>query len=292
MLGRGFSLEATRPTAADIDAVAATVGREQPLYLSAVPAQSFAQQADLAAQVRRVGLEPVPHLPARRFASVAELSDVLARLRGEADVRRVLVIAGDGDAAGPFADALALIRSGALQKSGIEEIGVSGYPEPHPRIPAPKIDAALRDKIAAAADAGLRLHIVSQFSFDPAAITAWLRRLRADGVTAPVKVGMAGPAGLTALLRYAKRCGVGASLRGLMSGAAAGLVGGLTGQVGPDRIIDALADAEDLGDIEPHYFSFSGVVETARYAHAKAAELSAGQAARRADKSHAMTGSN
>ena len=106
------------------------------------------------------------------------------------------------------------------------------------------------------------VHIVSQFSFSPERILAWLKQLRACGITRPVKVGMAGPTSMPALLRYAKRCGVNASLRGLMSGAAAGLIG----NVGPDRIVETLALAGDLGDAAPHYFSFGGAVETARYA--------------------------
>jgi len=77
-----------------------------------------------------------------------------------------------------------------------------------------------------------------------------------------VKVGMAGPTSLTALMRYAKRCGVNASLRGLASGAASGLLG----NVGPDRILAGLATAGDIGEANPHYFSFGGVLQTARYA--------------------------
>jgi methylenetetrahydrofolate reductase (NADPH) len=65
-----------------------------------------------------------------------------------------------------------------------------------------------------------------------------------------------------ALLRYAKRCGVAASLRGLASGVASGLIG----HVGPDRIIEILSAADGLGDVAPHYFSFGGALETARYA--------------------------
>jgi methylenetetrahydrofolate reductase (NADPH) len=78
----------------------------------------------------------------------------------------------------------------------------------------------------------------------------------------PVKVGMVGPTSLTALLRYAKRCGVNASLRGLASGAGAGLIG----NVGPDAILAALAAASGIGEVSPHYFSFGGVLQTARYA--------------------------
>ena len=98
-------------------------------------------------------------------------------------------------------------------------------------------------------------------------IIAWLKQLRAGGITNQVKIGLAGPTSVPALIRYAKRCGVNASLRGLMSGAASALIG----NVGPDRIIDALAAAQgELGDVQPHYFSFGGLVATARYAQEKA----------------------
>jgi methylenetetrahydrofolate reductase (NADPH) len=158
---------------------------------------------------------------------------------------------------------------------GIEEIGIATYPEGHPRISPSRLESALDEKLAAATAQGLRVHLVSQFSFSPERILAWLKQLRACGIAQPVKVGMAGPTSVTALLRYAKRCGVTASLRGLMSGAASSLIG----HVGPDRIIDALAAATDLGDIAPHYFSFGGAVETARYAcEASAGRHGAGRA--------------
>jgi methylenetetrahydrofolate reductase (NADPH) len=86
---------------------------------------------------------------------------------------------------------------------------------------------------------------------------------------------MAGPTSVPALLRYAKRCGVAASLRGLVSGVASGLVG----HVGPERIVEMLSAAGDLGDAAPHYFSFGGTLETARYAcEAAAGRHGAGRA--------------
>jgi methylenetetrahydrofolate reductase (NADPH) len=232
-----------------------------------VPGQEMAQHAAVAALARRNGLEPVPHLAARRIVSETALRDFLSRARNTADVRRVLVVAGDVEPQGPFTDALTLIRSGLLRQFGITEIGVAGYPEGHPKIAADRLAAALRDKIAEAEKSGLNLHIVSQFSFAPQEIVAWLKALRAQGIMLPVKVGMAGPTKITALLRYARRCGVGASLTGLMSGAAIGLLGNL----GPDKIIDALY-AADLADVQAHYFSFGGVIDTARYAVAKSKE--------------------
>lgn len=268
MFARDFSIEATRPTFAELAELAGILGNTAPIYLSSVPAQSYVELAEIAARVRSLGLEPIAHLSARRLASADDLKEFLKRVRGQADMRRLLVIAGDnGEAAGPFKDALAVITSGILREAGIEEIGIAGYPEGHSHIPAQAIEAALAAKIAATKSADLRLHIVSQFSFQPQAILDWLKRLRAGGVDVPVKVGMAGPTSLPALLRYAKRCGVRSSVQGLMSGAASALVGQLgSGAVGPDRIVETLRAAAGLGDIAPHYFSFGGVVKTARYA--------------------------
>jgi len=272
---RRFSLEATRPNAAEVAALAEIVPRGTLLYLTAVPTQSARELVTAAAALRKAGIEPVAHIAVRRLSSAAALQELLAALRGEADMRQLLVIGGDVDAPGAFADALAVIQKGRLREIGIEEIGIGGYPEPHPRIPAGRLEAALDEKIAAATAHGLRVHIVSQFSFSPERIVAWLKQLRACGIGKPVKIGMAGPTNVAALLRFARRCGVAASLRGLASGFA----GGLVGQVGPDRIVETLSAVSNLGDIAPHYFSFGGTLESAHYAcEAAAGRPEAGRA--------------
>src|SRR5690348_3913306 len=277
---RRFSLEATRPNAAEIAALADIVPRGTFLYLTAVPTQSARELVTAATGLRKAGIEPVAHIAARRLASAAALQELLAALRGEADMRRMLVIGGDVDTPGAFADALAVIQKGRLREAGIEEIGIGSYPEPHPRIPAGRLEAALDEKIAAATAHGLRVHIVSQFSFSPERILAWLKQLRACGVGKPVRIGMAGPTNVAALLRFARRCGVAASLRGLASG----IAGGLVGQVGPDRIVETLSAVSNLGDIAPHYFSFGGTLETARYAcEAAAGRPEAGRAIARSN---------
>ena len=162
------------------------------------------------------GFEPVPHLAVRAFADVTEIDRFLARLAAEAGVRQVLVIAGDRDPpAGSLRGALDVIDSGLLQRHGIREVGIAGYPEGHPRIPGHELDRALADKIAAAETTGLALHIVTQFCFDADAIIGWIRRLRDFGHDTPVRIGLAGPTSLPTLMRYAGRCGVAASLQGL-----------------------------------------------------------------------------
>jgi methylenetetrahydrofolate reductase (NADPH) len=266
-IAQRFSIETTRPKLGEIDAVAAAVAKGTELYITAVPTQTEDELVAAAANARRAGLEPVVHVAARRLASVAMLQERLARLRGEADVRRLLVIGGDIDPIGPFADALAVIQKGRLREAGIEQVGIGAYPEGHPTIPLERLSASLDEKIAAAVAQGLQVRLVSQFSFSPDEIVAWLRKLRAKGIVQPVSVGMVGPTSVPALIRFAKRCGVATSLKGLMSGAASALLG----NVGPDRIVEALdAAQETVGDVQPHYFTFGNLVATAEYGTAMA----------------------
>jgi methylenetetrahydrofolate reductase (NADPH) len=269
---RGFSLEATRPTDDDVDALAAIAPAGTRVYLSAVPTRPPDEAIIAAALLRKAGFEPVPHLAVRNFASAHALDEFLARARGEAGVRRLLVIAGDRDQpAGAFRSAIEVIDGGALQRHGIMEIGIAGYPDGHPRISQQDLDRALADKITAAETTGIAVHIVTQFCFDAGAILKWIGRLRAFGVEHPVRVGLAGPTNLATLLRYARRCGVRASAQGLAR--QAGLVRQLFALSAPDALVRALSEARaerHLGEIAPHFFSFGGLARTARWAQAVA----------------------
>lgn len=271
-VARRFSIETTRPKPAEIEAVAQRVPAGTEIYITAVPTQTEDELVAAAHNVRRAGLEPVVHVAARRLPSLEMLTECLSRLNGEADVRRLLVIGGDVEPVGPFADALAVIQKGRLREAGIERIGIGAYPEGHPQIPAERLEASLDEKIAAAAAQGLDVYLASQFSFSPERIVAWLKQLRACGISRPVSIGMVGPTSVPSLIRFAKRCGVSTSLRGLMSGAATALIG----NVGPDRIIEALDDAQSaIADVKPHYFTFGNLVATAEYASAMARKADA-----------------
>ncbi len=267
----GYSIEATRPKADDITALGGIMPAGRSVYISSVPTQAADETVAHAARLRRSGFEPVPHLAVRRFASASEIDHFLSRLAAEAGVRQVLVIAGDRDPpAGSLRSALDVIDSGLLQRHGIREVGIAGYPEGHPRIPGHELDRALADKIAAAETTGLRLHIVTQFGFDAAAIANWIRRLRDFGYDTPVRIGLAGPTSLPTLMRYASRCGVAASLQGLARHA--GMMRHLFAMSAPDAIVRALAaERGRLGDVRVHFFSFGGLLQTARWA--SAAEL-------------------
>ena len=55
--------------------------------------------------------------------------------------------------------------------------------------------------------------MATQFCFEAAPVIAWVDRLRAEGVNLPVHIGVAGPAKLQTLIKFAIACGVGPSLR-------------------------------------------------------------------------------
>ncbi|MBW7950043.1 MAG: methylenetetrahydrofolate reductase [Pseudorhodoplanes sp.] len=269
----GYSLEATRPKAADIAALKNAAAPGTAVYLSAIPTRAPEEVLDQAVAVRTAGFEPVPHLAARNFASATQLSALLEKFAAQAGVVRVLVIAGDRDrAAGPYAGALELIESGLLARHGIRTIGIAGHPEGHPLLAPETLDRMLAAKIDAAEQSGLSVEIVTQFCFDAAAIVRWIDRVRDLGIEHRVRVGMAGPTSLTTLLRYAARCGVKASAAG--AARQAGLMKNLFTVSAPDPIVRALAQTREerrLGDVSGHFFSFGGVDATARWVAAAAA---------------------
>lgn len=224
---------------------------------------------DIVAACRRLaraGFVPVPHLAARRLLSFTQASDFLRRACAEAAVGSVLVIAGDLDRpAGPFRDSLDLLASGVIERHGIGHILAAGYPEGHPRIGAAALDDAVAKKLALARERGLDLTLVTQFGFDPAPIRRWLADLPARGLTCPVRIGVAGPASLATLAKFAVRCGVGASLRALARRQAA--FARVLAEATPDALLTALF-AEPLPGAPlagVHVFTFGGVRQTAAW---------------------------
>ena len=158
----------------------------------------------------------IPHIVARNIPSHAVLDDMLARLAGEAGVDRAHVVGGDRDnPAGEFDSALQLLETGLFAKYGINRIALACYPEGHPRISDEVLEQARIDKMRAAAEQGLQVWMVSQFAFEAPPIIALARRMRAQGIDVPYRVGIAGPASHATLLKYAMLCGVGTSLRAL-----------------------------------------------------------------------------
>ncbi len=218
------------------------------------------------ARLRRGGFNPVPHIAVRRLASFTQASDFLQRAVGEAQIRAALVIGGDPDyPVGPFPDSADLLGSGLIEGYGLREVAFAGYPEGHPRIAARVLDETLRAKVASARRRGLDASLVTQFGFDAAPILRWIEALRAQDIICPVRVGIAGPATVATLAKFAVRCGIGGSLRALARGHTA--FARILAEAGPDALVDALVDGEDRDfPIDGlHVFTFGGVRRTAAW---------------------------
>jgi methylenetetrahydrofolate reductase (NADPH) len=218
------------------------------------------------ARLRRAGFNPVPHVAVRRLASFTQANDFLQRAAAEADVQGALIIGGDPDQpVGPFPDAYDLLASGLVERHGLREVAFAGYPEGHPRIATRALDIALRAKVALAQRQGLVVSLVTQFGFEATPILRWIAALRDQDILCPVRVGIAGPASVATLAKFAVRCGIGASLRALARGHTA--FARILAEAGPDALIGALVAQEDPGwPIDHlHVFTFGGIRRTAEW---------------------------
>jgi methylenetetrahydrofolate reductase (NADPH) len=242
------------------------------MYVSHIPGQAWAQTVSTSVAVRAAGLEPVPHVPVRELTDEATLRSLLEQLVAQARVTRLLLIAGDrAEPRGPFAETLDVLGSGLFAQAGIRQVTVAGHPEGHPRIAAPELRRAERAKLAWAATAAAELTFLSQFSFDAAPFLGWMRALRAQGVRARIVAGLAGPAHLSTLFKYALRCGVGPSLRAL--GARPASLVGLVGERGPESVVRAIARIAGVAAMEPvgiHLYSFGGLTRSCAWIEAVA----------------------
>jgi len=262
---RDYSVELVPSDARLIEAAIERVPHRTVVSLTWIPGSDPMNMIAPAAKLRRAGLIVMPHIGARHLRTGRQLDELAERLVGEAGVDRVLIIGGDRTSpAGPFDSTLAVMRTGAFQRVGIFQMATAGFPEGNPNIRARVLDEALAAKIELARQEGLRLSIVTQFCFSAEAIVHWLRQLRARAIDVPVRIGLAGPAGIVTLLRYAVRCGVGNSIRVLSENPsfAKALV-----DRGPEPIIRDIITAleEDrarLGIAGLHFYLFGGLGRT------------------------------
>jgi len=269
------SLEMGAHRPQDAREIAALLPAGTPVYVNHLPRHRLLETLPTLVAVREAGLEPVPHIAARRIADRGELRAFLHGAVREASVRKALVLGGDEAAArGPFADGTALVREGGLADAGLREIGLPGYPEGHPRIPRAVLEAAFAEKLALAARQLLGAYVVTQFSFAPARVVEFCAELARTAPAVPVYVGLAGPTNPVQLLRFAQRCGVSASLRAL---SAQGLDAvRLVTHTDPGDQLVALArycaSRAACNVVGVHLFTFGGVAASARWMNRYLAE--------------------
>ena len=224
-----------------------------------------------ACAVRVAGFEPLPHLAAREVAGVAACERLLRRLHEEAGVTQIFIVGGDGaQVAGGFGSSLELLAAVAPRRSGIARVGFAAYPEGRPGVSRTVADSELDTKMAVAMDGGLDPFVITQFTFSAEPVVAWLRGFRRRGNDGLVRIGLAGPAGLQALLRYARICGVAmAAPRVLGRGATPVLQS--PGETSAEPVLRGLAASgvfENAAPLAVHVFPLGGLERAARWSAA------------------------
>ncbi|GAA0927507.1 methylenetetrahydrofolate reductase [Pseudonocardia zijingensis] len=269
----GFSIEMTARDVAGLDEAATLLPLGTRVNIAYLAGETAEQRVDAARAVRVRGFTPVPHVAARRMHSPAELAEFLVALHQVGATDELFVVGGDpATPAGPFADSLSVLRSGLLQEAGVRRVGVAGYPEGHPDIPAATLDAALRAKVAVLAEQGLEPAVITQFGFDVHPVLDWIEALRSQGITAPVRVGVPGPVGIRRLLAYARRFGVATSAS--VTRKYGFSLANLLGTAGPDAFVTALGDGLAPGvhgEVRTHFYTFGGLPATSAWVRGFAA---------------------
>lgn len=275
----GYSLEASTKAIPALAAVAPRIAPGSTVFIPYLPGEDNGARLGAAAAVRGLGFEPMLHVPARRMASLAELESLVTRAVAEAGVERCFVIAGDSSSPkGPFPDSASLIETGVFERAGITLLGVGGHPESHPVMGEATRWDVLARKCRSIEGRGMTPLIVTQFGFDADIVLAWLEALRARGIEHPVRVGVAGPAGVAVLVRYAAMCGVSASASIWSKYGIS--IGKLFGTAGPDLFVDRLANSltEAHGKVSLHFFPFGGIAQSVEWAEHYRARSHFGQA--------------
>jgi len=264
----GASVEVTTGNAKQFAELKEFFPRGSDVHVAYLPTDHYRQTVEVATQLREAGYVPIPHVAARALESEAALDDFLARAAGDAGVTKALIIAGDlPKPRGPFSASLDLLKTGLLQKHGIRTIAVAGHPEGHPVVSADEMERALAAKLAFARENGLDASVITQFCFDATPVVGYVKRLRSAGIGAPVRIGVAGPAGIMTLIKFGMRCGVGNSLRTLRT--KGDMLGRLAADARPDDILKDVADARDREDIAGiagvHFYVFGGLRKTGQW---------------------------
>jgi methylenetetrahydrofolate reductase (NADPH) len=241
------------------------------VFVTFLPGSDF---ADTLATVKRLyaeGMKPVPHFAARSIPSVKFFEENLKVLQAEAKVEEALLIGGGVNTpVGEFSSSMEVLRTGLFEKYGIKKLGIAGHPEGSPDIKPEDVTKALLEKNAYAKEHGIDMYVTTQFCFEAEPIIAWDKRIRAEGNTLPIHIGIPGLATIKTLVAHATACGIGPSMR-VITRQAANIAKLLTTQA-PDKLVRDLANyqANDpaCGINQVHLYPLGGLAKSAKWMYA------------------------
>lgn len=282
---KGYSIEVMPRTAEKIEDFRQLLPAGTRVYIAHIEGTPIADMVATARRLKAEGYRVMPHFPARIIKDRATLADWIARYQGEADVKQALLLGGGvPKPAGEFDNSMELIETGLFD--GFERLHVAGHPEGNRDIDSDGSDRAvmqaLKWKQAFSERTDAKMAIATQFCFEAKPVIDWVNRLNTEGISLPVHIGVAGPAKLQTLLKFAIACGVGPSLKVLQKRAKD--VTKLLLPFEPDDLVDELAAHKaanpNFGIEAVHFFPLGGIKTNATWAidHGGASATPAAQA--------------
>jgi len=270
---QGYSIEVMPRTAQKVEDFRAILPADTRVYIAHIEGTPIEDMVATAKRLTAEGFPVMPHFPARIIKDQATLEDWIARYQGEAGVDQALLLAGGVDQPhGDFHSSMQLMESGAFDRAGFKRLHVAGHPEGNKDIDPDGgmkvVDEALhwKQKFSERTDADMA--IATQFAFEAAPIIAWANTLKAAGIDLPIHIGIAGPAKLQTMIKFAIACGVGPSLRVLQRRAKD--VTKLLLPFEPKDVVSELAAHKaahpDFNVTHVHFFPLGGIKTNAHWA--------------------------
>jgi methylenetetrahydrofolate reductase (NADPH) len=269
----GFSIEVMPRTAAKVEDFSAILPSQTLVYIAHIEGTPIEDMVATAKRLSADGFDVMPHFPARIIKDRATLANWIAMYQGEAGVDQALLLAGGVDKPhGDYESSMQLLESGAFGEAGFKRLHVAGHPEGNKDIDPSggmtNVDAALRWKQAFSETSDAKMALATQFCFDAGPVIEWVDGLKAAGIDLPVHIGIAGPAKLQTMIKFAIACGVGPSLKVLQKRAKD--VTKLLLPFEPTEILNDLAAhkaANPEFNIEQvHFFPLGGIKANATWA--------------------------
>ncbi len=270
---QNYSIEVMPRTAEKVEDFRALLPEETRVYVAHIEGTPIEDMVATAKRLNADGYTVMPHFPARIIKDKATLADWIARYQGEADVKQALLLAGGVTTPhGDFSDSMQLMETGLFDQAGFERLHVAGHPEGNRDIDTDgtmnNVTAALKWKNDFQTRTDAKMAIATQFAFEAKPIIAWVDELKEAGITLPVHIGIAGPAKLQTLIKFAIACGVGPSLKVLQKRAMD--VTKLLLPYEPTDVISELALHKaanpDFNISHVHFFPLGGIKTNATWA--------------------------
>lgn len=269
----GYSIEVMPRTAEKVEDFRELLPQGTRVYIAHIEGTPIEDMVKTAARIAGEGYNVMPHFPARIIKDKATLENWIAMYQGEAGVKQALLLAGGVTTPhGDFDSSMQLLETGLFDKAGFTNLHVAGHPEGNKDIDpdgsTKNVDDALRwkNKFNETTDASMAL--ATQFAFDAKPIIAWADGLKEAGIDLPIHIGIAGPAKLQTLIKFAIACGVGPSLKVLQKRAMD--VTKLLLPYEPTDVIAELAAHKaahpDFNIEKVHFFPLGGIKTNAKWA--------------------------